>query len=71
MKITPDGITGVENYCEIKGRSEAGDALKLDLACSGEGLEYTDTAILLTVGDNLVRFYPDNFSAHVFTRCKK
>jgi len=71
IRITSDGILGLENYCEIKGRSEAGDALMLDLACAGEGSEYKDTALLLTVSGNLVRFYPDSFSARVFTRCKE
>jgi hypothetical protein len=70
ITITSDRIIGYEKSCEIISRSEAGDAVKLDLDCFGEGMKYRDSTVLLTVGGYLVRIYPDDGSVLVFTRCK-
>jgi len=70
ITITSNEIIGNENACKIVARSQAGDAVKLDLECTGEGTHYSDSTIVITVSEYLIRFYPRDSSVLVFTRCK-
>lgn len=71
IRITQTEVSGLENSCSItQVRDNAPKQYwELTLSCSGEGVEYEDTALLMLDGpDTLWRWFGGG-APYKFTRC--